>query len=256
MYRDDYIMRMINRLGQIILYISGLRQQGQYPMALMVCDDSMRNALGIGSDAVAGRSEGEIIALIRFADRDGTWRELATYVAAILHAEAAIYEAQGQPEVAVPRALLALQILVEADLAPPPEARMSYRPGQPDLRFADEEPAAPGDEPTDGEPDPPTVAPLPDYAPPRAHLLELLAGYELPARTVVALMQLYERDGDYAAAENVLFDRLSADPADAELRATGAALFGRLLTLDDDALERGGLSRPEVEGALAELRAA
>lgn len=156
MYRDDYIMRMIHRLGQIILYIAGLRQKGQYPMALIAADDAMRNALGIGSDQVAGRNEREILALIRFADHDGSWRELTAYVAAILHAEAAIYQAQGDQPLVAPRALLALQLLLEAELA------------------------------GDG---------LPDYAPPRVHLLELLGGHPLPARTSAALRILEEREG-------------------------------------------------------------
>ena len=197
MYRDDYIMRMVRHFGQIVLYIAGLRRQGHYPLALIATDEAMRNALGIGSGQAAGRSERELLALIRFADRDDSWRELAAYVAAILHAEAAIYEAQGDHELVAPRALLALQLLSEAQIA--------------------------GDE-------------LPAYAPPRDHLLELLSAYRLPARTRAALLQLYEREGAYARAEDTLFERLLARP-DAELAA-------------------GGLSRAEVHRALAELRAA
>lgn len=220
MYRDDYIMRMIRRLGQIILHIAGLRQRGQYPLALMATDDAMRNALGISSEQVAGRNEREILALIRFADHGDSWRELAAYVAAILHAEAAIYQAQGDDELVAPRALLALQLLSEAELA--------------------------GDE-------------LPDYAPPREHLLELLHGYLLPAHTRAALLRLYEREGEYARAEDTLFELIAeAQPAGAgagaDLRAWGIAFFERLLDRDDGELALGGLSRPEVQQALGELR--
>ncbi len=215
MYRDDYIMRMISRFGQILLYLAGIRQKGQYPMALLAADDAMRNALGISSEQVVGRSEREILALIRFADRGDTWRELTAYVAAILHFEAAIYAAQGDEAHVAPRALLSLQLLSEAQLA--------------------------GDE-------------LPDYAPPREHLLELLHGYQLPARTQIALLQLYEREGDYAQAENALFELLAETPASPELRAQGLALFERLLSRDDAELLEGGLTRDEVQRALAELR--
>jgi L-alanine-DL-glutamate epimerase-like enolase superfamily enzyme len=216
MYRDDYILRMIARFGQVIAYLAGLRRQGQYPMALLAADEAMRQALGVGSDQVAGRDEREILALIRFADRDGTWRELAAYVAAILHAEAAIYEAQGDHQLVPARALLALQLLTEAELA--------------------------GDA-------------LPEYAPPREHLLELLHGYHLPAHTRAALLQLYEREGAFARAEDALFALLADNPASAELRARGVALFERLLAHDDAALAAGGLSRAEVRRALAELSA-
>jgi hypothetical protein len=214
MYRDDYIMRMIGRLGQIIAYIAGLRRQGQYPMALLAADEAMRQALGVGSDQVASRDEREILALIRFADRDGTWRELAAYVAAILHAEATIYEAQGDHQLVPARALLALQLLTESQLA--------------------------------GEA-------LPEYAPPRDHLLELLHGYRLPVHTRAALLDLYEREGAFARAEDTLFELLADNPASAEVRAGGIALFQRLLAHDDVALAAGGLTRAEVTRALQEL---
>lgn len=235
MYRDDYILRMIRRFGQVIAYLMGLYRQGQYPMALLACDEAMRNALGISSDDVAKRSEREILALIRFADRDGSWRELAAYVAAILHAEACIYEAQGDAELVPPRALLALQILVEAELA-----------------AATAEPApSPTLSPLLAEP---SVGPLPDYAPPRRHLLELLHGYTVPGRTRAALFALYERDGEYGRAEDTLFDLLADTPADSALRESGIAFYERILSQTDTALEAGGLPRAEAEASLAELR--
>lgn len=237
MYRDDYILRMIRRFGQVIAYLTGLYRQGQYPMALLACDEAMRNALGIGSDQIAGRSEREILALIRFADRDGSWRELAAYVAAILHAEACIYEAQGDEPLVAPRALLALQLLVEAELA---------------VNAAEPEPS-PTFSPLLVEA---SSGPLPDYAPPRAHLLELLHGYTVPAHTRAALFALFERDGEYGRAEDTLFDLIADAPTDATLRDSGVAFYERILDRSDAALEAGGLPRPEAEASLAELRAA
>jgi hypothetical protein len=235
-YRDDYILRMIRRFGQVIAYIMGLRKQGQYPMALMACDDAMRNALGIGSEEAARRNERELLALIRFADRDGTWRELAAYVAAILHSEACIYEAQGDAELVPPRALLALQLLIEAELGsggPTPAESPTFSP----LLVEASEGA------------------LPDYAPPRDHLVELLHGYTVPAHTRAALFTLYERDGQYSKAEDTLFELLAESPADATLREAGIAFYERILAQSDAALDAGGLPRPEAEAALAELHA-
>jgi Family of unknown function (DUF6483) len=220
MYRDDYILRMIRRFGQIIAHLVGLQKQGQYPLALMAADDAMRNTLGVGSDAVAERSDREILALIRFADPDGSWREIAAYVAAILHAEAAIYQAQGDHELVPPRALLALQLLLEAELAEQPET---------------------------------PIAAL-EYAPSRDHLLELLHGYTLPSHTRAALFQRLEHEGRYGQAEDTLFDLLADAPADGGLLAGGIAFYERILALDDDALADGGLPRPEAAAALAELQ--
>lgn len=235
MYRDDYILRMIRRLGQVIAHIAGLRQQGQYPLALLACDDAMRNALGIGSDEVAGRNEREILALIRFADRDGTWRELATYVAAVLHSEACIYEAQGDYERVPHRALLALQLLLEAELATGGEAPAESPTRSPLLIE-------------------PSTGPLPDYAPPRGHLIELLHGYAIPAHTRVALFTLFAHEGAFSQAENTLFDLLADTPDDATLLSSGIAFYERILALSDEALTAGGLPRHEAEASLAELR--
>lgn len=234
-YRDDYILRMIRRFGQVIAHIAGLRRQGQYPLALLACDEAMRNALGVSSEEAAGRSEREILALIRFADRDGSWRELAAYVAGVLHAEACIYEAQGDEQFVPPRALLALQLLVECQLAAGAAAPAASPTFSPLLAEA-------------------SVGDLPDYAPPRAHLLELLHGYTIPARTRAALFTLYEREGSYARAEDALFDLLAEAPGDPKLRSSGIAFYERILAHPDAALDAGGLPRPEAEAALAELR--
>jgi hypothetical protein len=234
MYRDDYILRMIRRFGQVIAYIAGLQRQGQYPLALMACDEAMRNVLGIGSDDVAGRSEREILALIRFADRDGSWREMAAYVAAILHSEATIYEAQGDQQLVPARALLALQLLIEAELGAGAAAPAESGTLSPLLIET-------------------STGPLPDYAPPLGHLVELLHGYTIPPRTRAALFALYERDGAYAEAENTLFDLLGDSPDDARLRAAGVAFYERILAHSDDQLAAGGLPRPEAEASLREL---
>lgn len=216
MYRDDYILRMIRQFGQIVAYVLGLRRKKEYPLALIAIDNALRDRLGIGSDDLSTRSEGEILALVRFGEREENWREVGAYVAALFYAEAAIYVAQGQPDDAAPRALRALQLLAECALDAP--------------------------------------APLPDYAPPRAELLTMLQDYHLPRRTRAALFHLTEAEGSFAEAEDQLFHLIAEHPGDPDLTTTGIAFFERLLTLTDEALVAGGLSREEAEEGLAELR--
>lgn len=217
MYRDDYIMRMIRQFGQVVTYVLGLRRRRDFALALISTDEAVRDRLGIGSEALAERSEREILALIRFRDRDGLWREEAAYIAALLYAEAVIYAERDDAARSAARALRALQLLAEAALDAPD--------------------------------------PLPDYAPPRAELLALLRDYAIPARTRAALLQLCEQQGDYAGAEDQLFHLLDERPGDAELRAAGLAFYERLLARDDDTLAAGGLPRAEALAGLAEIRA-
>lgn len=217
MFRDDYIMRMIRQLGQIYAYVLGMRQRGQYPLALIAIDNAYRERLGLGSEAVAALSDVQLLALVRFGDAADSWRELGAFVAALLYSEAVILQEQGQPDDAAPRALLGLQLLLECELADGP--------------------------------------PLPDYAPPRDELLGLLRDYELPAKTRAALFTLLAREGCYARAEDVLASLLDERPADASLLGAGIAFYEGLLDRDDADLAAGRLPRAEVLDALAGLRA-
>jgi len=216
MYRDDYIMRMIRQFGQVVTYVLGLRRRRDYALALISTDEALRDRLGLGSDALAERSDGEILALIRFRDRDGLWREEGSYVAALLYAEATIYAERGEADRAATRALLAIQLLAECALG--------------------------------------ASDPLPPYAPPRAELLALLRDYAIPARTRAALLALCEEQSDFAGAEDQLFHLLDEHPDDPDLRAAGLAFYERLLARPDADLVAGGLPRAEAIAGRAELR--
>jgi hypothetical protein len=215
MFRDDYIMRMIRQFGQIYAYILGMRRRGQYPLALIAIDTAYRERLGLGSEAVAKLTDTQLLALVRFGEKAETWREIGAFVASLLYSEAAIFLAQDQPDDAPPRAMLALQLLLECQLA--------------------------------GE------LPLPDYAPPRDELLDMLREYDLPAKTRAALFTILTREGRYAQAEDVLGSLLDEHPADVGLLGTGRAFYQGLLDRDDHDLEAGGLPRDEVITALAAL---
>jgi hypothetical protein len=218
MFRDDYIMRMIRQFGQIYAYILGMRRRGQHPLALIAIDNAYRERLGLGTEAVATLSDTQLLALVRFGETADTWRDVGAFVAALLYNEAAILEVQGQPDDAAPRATLALQLLLECELA--------------------------GD------------LPLPEYAPPRDELLTMLRDYELPAKTRVALFTIFAREGGYARAEDALGSLLDERPADEALLSAGLTFYEGLLDHDDAELEAGGLPRDEVLSALVALRAA
>lgn len=67
------------------------------------------------------------------------------------------------------------------------------------------------------------------------------------------LIRHHERRGNYADAEDVLFELLDAGHED--VAPFGIELYQRLLEKSDAELERGGLPRDEVEDGLAQLRA-
>jgi hypothetical protein len=70
-------------------------------------------------------------------------------------------------------------------------------------------------------------------------------------RTVIWLY--HERAGDFAQAEDWLFDLLESGPHSDNLIRRGAAFYQRLDSLTDDELTRGGLPRAEVQEGLEQL---
>jgi len=92
----------------------------------------------------------------------------------------------------------------------------------------------------------------PDYAPKVDALRAALEGYDLPADTQRRLFEYHARVGNFAEAENLLFDLLE-DAADDDLVARGHDFYASLLTLSDDELGRGGLPRDEVAEGRAGL---
>ena len=77
---------------------------------------------------------------------------------------------------------------------------------------------------------------------------------DLPYATERRVFEYLALKGDFAAAEDRLFDLLEQSPDDALLDA-GLEFYERLLTLPDDELSAGNLPRDEVEESLASLQA-
>jgi hypothetical protein len=81
-----------------------------------------------------------------------------------------------------------------------------------------------------------------------------LSGEPLSARHLERLYDAYEVIGDYARAEDRLFDLRDSGYPDWNVEAR--EFFERLGNLTDEDLERGGLSREEVEQGLGEISGA
>ncbi|MHA7967489.1 DUF6483 family protein [Paenibacillus sp. CAU 1782] len=83
-----------------------------------------------------------------------------------------------------------------------------------------------------------------------AELLSLLKPYELPISAKRLMLDWHEAEGRYDQVENIMHELLedSAMPG-----ADAAAIYRRLLKLDDEQLELGGLPREEALQGLKEL---
>ena len=82
-----------------------------------------------------------------------------------------------------------------------------------------------------------------------------LADEALPLQTQASLMQHYERTGQFAKAEDMLYGMIEVEPGNAGLLDFGISFYERLQGQSDDNLVVGDLPREEVETALEDLKA-
>lgn len=221
MVKRDYLLRVIEQLGVAwagVLRLAGLRQGGQYQEAEQTIDQLLRQFLGLNSGALTTLSAAELIGLVRLGRAAGAGDEVIAekllLLGALLREHAELQEAQGDHDSAVESALKGLQVYLTVVV---------------EEGVRDERAVA-------------AVAPLVDK----------LAAYELPFEVRDLLWQFHEQTGEFADAEDRLFEILEDAP---DLVPEGIAFFERLAALPDAALIAGNLPRDEVVAGLAELRA-
>ncbi len=221
MVKRDYLLRVIEQMGVAwagVLRLAGLRQGGQYEAAGQSIDQLLRQFLGLNSGALETVSAAELIGLIRLgraaAAGDGVVAEKLLLLGALLREQAELHEAQGESDAAAASGLKALQIYLTVVV---------------EEGINDERAVA-------------AVAPL----------LDKLDEYELPFEINDLLWRFHEQIGDFARAEDALFNLLDDAP---DLVPEGIVFYERLATLTDADLIAGNLPRDEVVAGLAELQA-
>ncbi len=94
---------------------------------------------------------------------------------------------------------------------------------------------------------------FPDLAPSLAGLMVVLNEYVLPSDTYMALLIHYERTNQLAKGEDVLFTWVEEIGGETAV-SSGILYLQTLLKKPDIQLERGGLTRAEIEESLHELQ--
>jgi hypothetical protein len=217
MLRRDYILRMIEELGQ---YLSRVRKQvadREYPEADAELEKAFEKLLGPDKE-VENLSETELLALLSLDGPTQMVREKALILVALLQEAGQVRVAQGRDEAGEACWLKALNLL------------LGLSREDVDLEF-------------------------PEFVPKIDMLRDQLSDVELPLQTLAGLWRHYERVGEFGRAEDELSHLLEAQPDNAELKNEAKLFYERLLQESDRALDEGNLPRTEVEAALADLAA-
>lgn len=220
MMRSDYILRLIEQLGQALGSIVALKGKELYRDAMGVIDQALQELFGFDLRTAEALPPETIIDLVRLRSErldPAAVAEQLIALGTLLREAADLHAAEGNGDARDGDRYRALQVflsVLDEDAVPSPRAADAVEP-----------------------------------------LLADLAAYDLPAPTKAQLFRHFERSGQYAKAEDWLFDLIEDDQAPSDTLAQGIAFFERLLAQPDAALEQGDLPRDEVMAGLAQLRA-
>jgi len=222
MPKQDFLMRMLEQLiNGLLPYILDLARSGYYEEAHAVIDQAVRELVGVGTNSVVRLPDETLLDQLK-ADKGIAWEEKALFLATILAEDGEILVKEREEEAAYGRYAKALNLILLTA-----------------LHGVDIEPPA-------------------DLIPDVDNLLDQLSAYLLPGRSSAYLIAYYEQLGNFAAAEDVLFDWLEAEPeiaqpGDPNPVEVGLAFYGRLQQKPDEELVTGNLSREEIAESLTEL---
>jgi hypothetical protein len=218
MIRRDYILRMVEECIRALARINDLKKGQHWDEASEVLDAEFKRLIGAGAQALMRLSETELLAQLLQDGPTHAVREKTLVLTTLFKEAGDVAAGKDRVEESRDYYLKALHLLLDT------LAR--------------------------GE-----VFECPEFVPKVEMLRESLQGESLSARTHALLMQHYERTGEFAKAEDVLFAMIDVEPGNAAIVEFGIALYQRLLTQSDSALNEGHLPRAEVEEGLADLQA-
>ena len=217
MIRRDYILRLVEQFLQALSRIQGFKKEQRWDDADVALDEEFQRLIKQGAEGVGALSLTELLS--RLIEGEPTQAvQMKTFMLVTLLQQAGdLAIAQNQIELGKSHYLKGLHLLLHT--------------------------LAGGD-----------IQDYPEFVPKVEIFVAVLKIFELPIETLGTLMQHYERTGEFAKAEDALFDMLDQAGENVRILEFGIAFYERLLVLSDDALDVGSLPRLEVESSLTELR--
>jgi tetratricopeptide (TPR) repeat protein len=218
-YSADYIKRMIEQMGQFLLALRTLLDEDKPNQVLIDAQEGYRQLFGVDGEFILNAPE-SYIGLMTSAGHAGDSNKIIS-LADLLTIEGQAYAMKGDYVESQRRYCKALHVLIDTYLA------MSFDKSTDHTERVDQ-------------------------------LISLSVDADLPAETLARVFNYYERVGQFARAEDTLYELLDHAVDDDAYNAwadDGEAFYSRLLAHDDYTLKAGGLPRDEVREGLAKLTA-
>ena len=212
MLQRDYILRLIEQFARAVASVIRLRAMGEPKAAQIELQKLTQAHLGLDPKLLTTLSDAELLSLFTLGGKLDSGRTVVAQQ--ILVEEAAIQDALGEPALGETYRLRGLSLLVDVLTR------------DPIMRTA-------------------------DYMADLSRLLESVAN-DIPPAIRLKLFRYYDAIGEYAEAEDHLFELVELGVADAV--PEGLAFYEKLLALPDAQLAEGDLPRAEVEESLSLLK--
>ncbi len=217
MIRRDYILRMVEEFVRAVARIQELKKKQSWGEARSEIEKELKQLFGGSIKEIEKLSETEILGKLIASDSAFIVKEKATILATLLKESGDVAIGNGDVEKGRALHLKGFNLLLGL------------------LNRGD-------------------IYDVPEYSPSVETFLQALGDDPLPLDTLAKLMQYFERTGNFARAEDVLFEIAEAGDFQAELRRFGVSFYERLLARTDEQLQSGGLPREEVESGLEEFK--
>ena len=214
MFREDYIMRMIRQLSQVLTRVLFQKDSKQYQDALEEIRHNGKLFLGLDLNAIHTVTYDDLQEALRV--RNAHDADHISLVAELLRHQGECFDFEGRPEAARQSYILALDLYLDL-FAARQRARLADLTARIDL------------------------------------LLDRLDPLALDADAQIAVFRFFDAEGRYADAEDLLFHLADEHPTP-ELYAEGVAFFERLLGKSYRYLKAGNLPYEEVNEGLAAFR--
>ncbi len=216
MFQRDYILRLVEQLAKTLGVVLTLKKARRFDEAELAIAEAAKNLVGLDVQTLLAIPVDQILTL--FSPGGNLDAGKCIVVAELLYEHGEIRSRPGEEETAYHARIRALSLLLEVS-------------GRESLER------------------------IPDagrYLRRIEALTEALSAYPPVPAVQKKLVFHHERQGDFADAEDVLFELVDAGHED--VIAPGIELYQRLLAKSDDELERGKLPREEVEDGLSQLQ--
>jgi tetratricopeptide (TPR) repeat protein len=215
-YSQDYIKRMLEQIGEFVVALKQMLVEDRLGEAREQLDLAYREALGLDPQFVRDAPEDYLILTAGMSRVGDVDKSLV--LADLLSADGDWHARNGDYDVAQQCHIKAINVTLEIYLRQP-------------------------------------------FGTSREHidrveaLIDKVEQYEVPYDTRWRLFRYHERMGQYADAEDDLYELLDAAPENEALIDEAAAFYQRLLGLKDHELLLGGLPRDEVQAGLEDVLA-